>query len=89
MLLNRLKKKLIDLYKEPLDISRIINKGMELEVECNTKLNILEKFLHNHVKEDKKPAKSNSTHRSHIEEVKLPKMEIRRFSEDLTKWQTF
>ena len=64
MLLKRLKK---DLYEEPLDISRIINEGMEFEVECNTKLNILEKFLKNHVKEDKKPTISNSTHRRPIE----------------------
>ena len=35
-------KELIDLYKAPLDISRIINEGKEFEVECNTKLNILE-----------------------------------------------
>ena len=78
-----IEKELIDLYKEPLDISRIINEGMEFEVECNTKLNILEKFLNNHVKEDKKPSKSNSTHRSPIEEVKLPRMEIRRLVEIL------
>ena len=82
-----IEKELIDLYKEPLDISRIINEGMEFEVECNTKLIILEKFLNNQVKEDKKPTKSNSTHGSPIEEVKLPKMEIRRFSGDPTKWQ--
>ena len=50
---------------------------MKLEVEFNTKLNILEKFLNNHVKEDKKATKSNSTHRSPMEEVKLPNMEIR------------
>ena len=82
-----IEKELIDLYKEPLDISRIINEGMEFEVECNTKLIILEKILNNQVKEDKKPTKSNSTHRSPKEEVKLPKMEIRRFSGDPTKWQ--
>ena len=40
---------------------------MEFEVECNTKLNILEKFLKNHVKEHKKPTISNSTHRRPIE----------------------
>ena len=62
-----IEKELIDLYEEPLDISRIINEGMEFEVECNTKLNILEKFLKNHVKEDRKPTISNSTHRSPIE----------------------
>ena len=37
-----IEKELIDLYKAPLDISRIINEGKEFEVECNTKLNILE-----------------------------------------------
>ena len=83
-----IEKEIIDLYKEPLDISRIINEGMEFEVECNTKLNILETFLNIHVKEDKKPTKSNSTHRNPIEEAKLPEMEIRRFSGDPTKWQT-
>ena len=36
-----------------------------------------------------KPIRSNSTHRSSIEEVKLPKMEIRQFSGNPTKWQTF
>ena len=84
-----IEKKLIDLYKEPLNISRIINEGVEFEVECNTKLNILEKLLNNHVKEDKKPTNSNCTHRSPREEVKLLKMEIRRFSGDPTKWQIF
>ena len=83
-----IEKELTDLYKEPLDISRIVNEGMEFEVECNNKLNIIEKFFKNHVKEDKKTTKSNSTHRSPIEEVKPPKMEIRRFSGDPTKWQT-
>ena len=29
-----IEKELIDLYKEPLGISRIINEGMEFEVEC-------------------------------------------------------
>ena len=62
---------------------------MEFEEECTTKLKVLEKFLNNHLKEDKKPTKSNSTYRSPIEEVKLPKMEIRQFSGDPTKWQTF
>ena len=73
-----IEKELIDLYKEPLDISRIINEGMEFEVECNTKLNILEKFLNNHVKEDKKPTKSNSTHRSPIEDLVDDLVEILR-----------
>ena len=81
-----IEKELIDLYREPLDISRIINEGMGFEVECNTELNILEKFLNNHVKEDKKPTKSNSTNRNSIEKVKLSEMEIRRFSGDSTKW---
>ena len=44
---------------------------MEFEVRCNTKLNILEKCLNNHVKEEN----SNSTRRSPTEEVKQPKME--------------
>ena len=46
-----IEKELIGLYKKPPDISRIINIEMEFEVECNTKLNVLEKFLNNHVKE--------------------------------------
>ena len=84
-----IEKELIDLYKEPLDISIIINEGMEFDVECNTKLNILEKLLNNHVKEDKKLTKGNSNLRNPIEKVKLSKMKIRRFSGDPTKWETF
>ena len=52
-----IEKELIDLYKEPLDISRLINEWMEFEVQCNTKLNILGKFLNNYLKEDNKPTK--------------------------------
>ena len=78
--MKTIEKELIDLYKEPIDISRIISEGMEFEEECTTKLKILEKFLNNHLKEDQKLTKSNFTHRSPIEEVKLPKMEIWQFS---------
>ena len=49
--IKMIEKELINLYKEPLDISRTINERMEFEVECNTKLNILEKFSNNHIKE--------------------------------------
>ena len=92
-----IEKELLDLHNESQDIATLINEGMDFEVECTTKLNMLEKFLNNHAKEESTPMKPfspntrfrPSPHRNLCDEVKLPKLEIQRFSGDPTKWQTF
>ena len=65
-------------------MSQIINEGRLFEIYCKTKLNVLYKFLGKHTGREHD---DNVTKR--VNTVNLPKLEISKFSEDPTKWQSF
>ena len=71
---------MLQIYTKPNNIASIVNKGIDFEIETNTKLNTLEKSQHAKVSKPKASEQNN---------VNLPKMEIRKFSGDSQKWLTF
>ena len=77
-------KELVELETSPEYMSQIINEGRLFEIYCKTKLNVLYKFLGKHTGREHD---DNVTKR--VNTVNLPKLEISKFSEDPTKWQSF